>query len=241
MSARATSTDGLGIVVALPAEARSLGVHGMHPGDCARWQHGWMAVSGAGSHNAMRAAERLLACGVGSLQNWGVAGAVDARLVPGDVLIPDRIRYRDDDVHGFVPDPDASACLARQLAGGLHVVRGSLWSAPQPVASVAAKRLLAERTGALAVDMEAATIAAVAARASLPFVAVKAICDPCTREIPPRITRALDGNGGVSIAMLSAIVFGGPATWRAARLLARDFACARHALATAARLTALPA
>ncbi|HET7929912.1 MAG TPA: hypothetical protein VFL63_00780 [Rhodanobacteraceae bacterium] len=241
MSALAASTEGLGVVVALSAEARSLGAGGLHPGDCARWHRGWLAVSGIGGHNAMRAAERLLACGVGALANWGVAGAVDARLAPGDLLIPDRIRYRDDDALGFVPDADASAWLARRLADGPRVFRGGLWSAPQPVASAAAKRALGEHSGALAVDMEAAAVAAVATRAQLPFTAVKAICDPCARDIPPRITRALDAGGGVTLAMASAIVFGGPPSWRVARLLARDFARARDALATAARLLAVRA
>lgn len=241
MSALAASTEGLGVVVALPAEARSLGARGLHPGDCARWQQGWLAVSGIGGHNAMDAAERLLACGVDALANWGVAGALDASLAPGDVLIPEQIHYAGDDRQGFAADPAASAYLARQLAGNLHVRRGALWSAAQPVTTAADKRALAERTGALAVDMEAAAVAAVAVRAKLPFIALKAICDPCTREIPPRITHALDGGGGISIAMISAILFGGPASWRAARRLAHDFALARRTLATAARLVAMPA
>ena len=238
MSTPDASTDGIGLVVALPAEAHSIGVHGLHPGECARWRRGWVAVSGIGPHNAMRAAERLLACGVTRLANWGVAGALDAGLVPGDVLIPDRIRYTRGDP-GFATDADASERLAAALSDTLHVHRGALWSTPQPVATRLKKQALAARSGAIAVDMEAAPIAAVALRAGLPFVAVKAICDPAARELPPGIVRALDGSdGGVSLRMLSAIALGGPATWRAARRLARDFALARRALATAASLAA---
>lgn len=241
MPARTASTECVGVVVALAAEARSLGAYGMHAGDCQRWRNGWLTVAGVGPHCAMRATERLLACGVTSLENWGVAGALDARLAPGDIVIPERIRCTDDDVRDFVPDTTTSANLAQRLAGTLPVHRGVLWSAAHAVATVADKRALATRTGAGAVDMEAASVAAVAARAHLPFVALKAICDPATRELPPRIVRALDG-GGVSagMLMLAAIVGGGPATWRAARALAHDFARARRALATAARLTAPP-
>lgn len=241
MSAPANTTEGIGLVVALPAEARSLGARGVRPGDCVRWQRGWIAISGIGHHNAQRAAECLLERGVSALANWGVAGALVASLVPGDVLIPDRIRYADDDAHDFIPDADSATCLVRQLTGGILVHRGTLWSASQAVTGMADKRALADRTGAVAVDMEAAAVAAVAIRARLPFVALKAVCDPLNRAVPARIARKLDGNGGVSIAMLSAIVCGGPATWRAARLLARDFAQARHSLALAARLAALPA
>ena len=226
------------MVVALPAEAHSVGARGVHVGDCARWRHGWVAVSGIGPHNAMRAAERLIACGAGRLANWGVAGALDARLAPGDVLIADRIRYAQDEP-GFATDADECMRLTAALSASLRVRHGTLWSSPQPVATPADKRTLANRSGAIAVDMEAAPVAAIAARAHVPFVAVKAICDPLTRELPTRIVDALEGaDRGLSLRMVSAIAFGGPATWRAARLLTRDFARARRSLATAATLAA---
>lgn len=224
--------------MALPAEAHSLGVHGIHPGDCRRWRHGWIAVAGVGPFHALRAAERLLACGVTQLASWGVAGALDPGLAPGDVLIPDRILYADGDA-GFATNTDAVACLGMALGSHLRVRGGALWSSDHPIATAADKHALAARSGALAVDMEAAPVAAVAARAKLPFIALKAICDPATRELPASMLRAMDAaSGGFSWRMVSAIVAGGPATWRAARLLARDFASARHALATAAALAA---
>jgi nucleoside phosphorylase len=236
MPADRPGDDVIGLVVALPAEARSVGAHGMHQGTCARWAQGWVAVSGVGHDNALRATERLLAHGVTRLANWGVAGALDASLAPGDVMIPERILYSADDRQGFSTDPQGCTRLREQLSASLEVHRGALWSAGQPVATRAGKHAIAERTGAVAVDMEAAAVAAVAARAHLPFVAVKAICDPFERELPERIVHALGVEGGFSLDMLSAIAFGGPATWRAARELARDFARARQALAAASRL-----
>lgn len=238
MSTPDIPTDGTGWVVALPAEAHSLGMHGMHPGDCTRWRAGWIAVSGIGPHNAMRAAERLLDCGVTRLANWGVAGALDSTLAAGDVLIVDRIRYTYDDP-GFATDADASEHLAATLAAALRVRRGTLWSTTQPVATPPEKQVLAERSGAIAVDMEAAPVAAVALRAKLPFVAVKAICDPAGRTLPAGIVRALDGaDEGWSPRMVLAIALGGPATWRATYALTRDFRRARRSLATAAALAA---
>ena len=230
--------DRNGLIVALPAEARSIGVRGVRPGGCARWRDGWLAVSGIGPHNAMRAAERLLECGVDRIANWGVAGALDDSLAPGDIVIPDRIRHAPDDP-GFVTDPSARKRIIAACSGSLAVREGALWSAPEPLASQADKRAVAEHSGAIAVDMEAASIAAVAARAGLPFVAVKAICDPLDRELPRRIMRALDGgSGGPSWRMLSAIAFGGPPVWSAVRSLSQDFSQARRALTSAARLAA---
>ena len=237
MSASA-SPDAVGLIIALPAEAHSIGVRGIGIGECARWRNGWVAVSGMGPHNAMRAAERLLACGVARLANWGVAGALTPDLITGDVLIPDHIGFMHHDA-GFATDPALAAQLAELLSASLRVRRGLLWSAPQPVATRVDKQALATRSHALAVDMEAAPIAAVAARAKLPFVAVKAICDPVNRELPARMAGALEGaDRGWSLRMVSAIALGGPATWRAARTLARDFQHARRSLATAAALAA---
>jgi adenosylhomocysteine nucleosidase len=230
--------EGVGLVIALPAEAHSIGIRGIGIGDCARWRDGWVALSGMGPHNAMRAAERLLACGVARLANWGVAGALDATLSAGDVLIADRIRYTSEDP-GFATDADANERLAAALSTALHVRRGALWSTPQPVATPSEKHALAERSGAIAVDMEAAPVAAVALRAKLPFVAVKAICDPAARELPAGIVRALEGaDEGWSLRMVAAIAFGGPGTWRAASALSRDYRRARRSLATAAALAA---
>jgi adenosylhomocysteine nucleosidase len=229
-------TDRNGLIVALPAEARSLGVRGVRPGECARWQHGWLAVSGIGPHNAMRAAERLLECGIDRLANWGVAGALDGELAPGDIVVPDRIRHAPDDP-GFATDAIARERIVSACSGSLTVRQGALWSAPEPLASQADKRAVAAQSGAIAVDMEAASIAAVATRAGLPFVVVKAICDPLDRELPRRIMRALDGGtAGPSLRMLSAIAFGGPPVWSAVRSLSQDFARARRALNSAARL-----
>jgi hypothetical protein len=231
-------TDRNGLIVALPAEARSLGVRGVRPGECAPWQHGWLAVSGIGPHNAMRAAERLLECGVDRLANWGVAGALDGSLAPGDIVVPGCIRHALDDP-GFATDVIARERIVSACSGALTVHEGALWSAPEPLTSQADKRAVAEQSGAIAVDMEAASIAAVAARAGLPFVAVKAICDPLGRELPRRIMRALDGAaGGPSWRMLSAIAFGGPPVWGAVRSLSQDFSRARRALTSVARLAA---
>jgi adenosylhomocysteine nucleosidase len=236
MSLPDASRENSGIVVALPAEARSMGITGLRLGDCRPWHGGWVALSGPGPANATPAAERLLACGVRSLASWGIAGGLDPVLRPGDLLIADRVldRHR---TEGFVPDPDASRRLVDALQGSLRIRRGALWSSDAPAESATGKGALASRTGAVAVDMEAAAVAAVAARSNLPFVAVKAICDPAGREMPPSVVRAFTASGGVAGLPVLAAVFGaGPAQWRSLARLARDFASARRTLAIAARV-----
>lgn len=233
MPATLAPTESAGLVVALPAEARCLGLRGARIGACLCWRRGWVAISGIGPHNAMHAAERLLSCGATLLVSWGVAGALDEKFAPGDMLIPEHVLHASDDI-GFATDPQISGHMTETLSTQLQVRRGDLWSSEQPITTRADKRALAARTGAVAVDMEAAAVAAVAARAQLPFVAVKAICDPASRELPARIAQTL--GAGVSLRLLAAIAFGGPATWHATRKLAQDFGCARRSLAIASRL-----
>lgn len=228
----------IGLIIALPAEARSVGARGLRVGGCVPWRGGWVTLSGIGPARAEAAAERLIACGIDRIENWGVAGALDANLVPGDIVVPECVR----DAPAATAYPTDAAGAERLLAAlpaNLHVHRGTLWSAAAPVATMAAKQALAARTGAIAVDMEAASIAAVAARAGLPLVVVKAICDPLARELPAGLITAMDGAAtGVSTRVVAAIVLGGPVAWRAARALSRDFTHARSSLALAARATA---
>ena len=236
MSAGPDRAGSVGLVIALPAEARSIGVHGVRTGQCRRWRDGWVAVSGIGPHNAMRAANQLVMQGVAQLANWGVAGALAADLAPGDIVIPDRILHSIGD-RGYEPDAEACQRLAAALSAKLKVSRGALWSAHEAVATGEAKRKLATRSRALVIDMEAAPVAAVAQRHALPFVALKAICDTAGQDLPEGIADTLEqSESGMSLRMLGAIALAGPQAWRATGRLAANFARARQALATAARL-----
>lgn len=236
MSAGSDHAGSVGVVIALPAEARSVGARGMRVGECKRWHDGWVALSGIGPHNAMRAAAQLVSRDVTVLANWGVAGALDPNLEPGDIVVPDCILYSMDDT-GYVPDAGIAERLASILGGRLRVRRGILWSTYEAIAGGDAKRELAARSHALAIDMEAAPVAAVAQRHALPFVAVKAICDTADHDLPHGIADTLkQSDSGMSARMLGAIALGGPRAWNATRKLASDFARARRALTTAARL-----
>lgn len=229
--------EAIGTLVAMPAEARSLGARGLRAGDCVRWRRGWIAVSGVGARNAALATRRLVDSGVAGIANWGIAGGLDARLAPGDVVVAEAVA--DDATGAIATDATWSASVAAALAARLRVHRGTLWSARRAVTAVDDKRALAAASGALAVDMEAAYAAAIARAARLPFIAVKAICDPAVRALPAELACALGPAGRPrALRLARALASGGPDVWRAALALGRDFARARRSLATAATLTA---
>ena len=85
---------------------------------------------------------------------------------------------------------DASACA--RVAGR----RGSLVTAAAPVRSASERRA----APGIAVDMESAPIAREAARAGVPFVAIRAVGDAADTELPPLVA-AIDGSSPVRHAV----------------------------------------
>ena len=101
----------------------------------------------------------------------GFAGGLDPRLATGDLLLA-----------GNFSDP-ALLAQSRALLRE-RVFTGALTSQSRAAESVAEKAALHRATGALGVDMETASTAAVCARAGVPLLAVRAISDPALEPLP---------------------------------------------------------
>ena len=223
----------LGVVVALPIEAGSFGLPHRRAGDVETFDWGMLAIAGLGFERVGEAAHRLIERGARALLSWGVAGGLSPALSPGDLLLPLRVIA---DQGEWNTDPELRARLRRVL-GGSALEGGALHCSRAPVTSVEEKKALAAR-GMLAVDMESAAVAIVAQRAGIPFVAVKAICDPASREIPAVALRLLDDDGSLRWRAMPSLLHDGPRTWRGLNQLREDLAVARGSLWRAAR--ALP-
>lgn len=130
--------------------------------------HGVAIFGGIGRDAATQAAERLVTkYKPALLVSAGVAGAVAGRHAVGAVLLP-----------GSVTDADTGACYAT-LSQHTTVLL--------TVATVAGseeKRSWRDR-GVDIVDMEGAAVAAVAGRAGIPFLAIKAVSDAVDEPMPP--------------------------------------------------------
>ena len=230
MSAQ-TPVAELGVIVALPIEAGSFGLERRRAGECETFDWGALAIAGPGFERATLAAQRLIERGARALLSWGIAGGLSPGLATGDLLLPQRVVSD----HGeWTTDPALRARVQQALAGRV-CEGGDLYCSRAPVTSVQAKRALAIRN-MLAVDMESAAVAAIAQQAGLPFVAVKAICDPASREIPSAALRLLDEGGGMRWRALPGVLREGPRTWRSLTVLREDLATARGSLWRAARV-----
>lgn len=204
----------VGIVVALQTEAETLLPRvGQRCGTTvAIGASLLLRCCGMGPERATDAARTLLAEGATALLSYGTAGALSPQLVPGALLLPERIAYR-----GTVYAVDASwrQRIAAQLsplssshsAPHCAPVAGLLLSLAQPLTTVADKAEAFRTTGAVAVDMESGAVLAVAAQAGVPAMALRSVIDDAATALPPAAVAGVDLYGRPRLgAMLAALL-----------------------------------
>ncbi|HET7315711.1 hypothetical protein [Salinisphaera sp.] len=227
----------LGIIAALPGEARALAR--LRPRGRARLAaNAELLLSGMGAERARAAAVTLADDGVDALVSWGTAAALAPGIDPGALVLASEVLGADGRI--WATDATWRAEWVAALAPTCQVFEQTLVETPEPVADPAAKRALHEQSGAIACDMESAAIAAVAAGRGLAFVSVRAIIDDVSMALPPVARAAMDADGRLRPAALMAAMAGRPSSMhvqlRALKNLAVAFRAARIALADVARV-----
>lgn len=199
-----------------------------------------IAIAGASADRAAAAAARLVREGAAALMSFGLAGGLDPALASGILVVADAV---------VAPDgrrlPTDSEWAGRVLAAAPTnampnampgAVPGAIVGSHQAVADPASKAALARTSGAVAVDMESHAVAAVAAAAGMPFLALRAIADPAERGLPLAALVALGPRGTIQPGPLLAALLRRPGDIRALLRLGGDARRARRALARAADL-----
>lgn len=211
----------LGFAVALGAEARALGT--LHSD--------WMLeISGIGPDAAVTAARKLVERGCEAIISWGIAGGLSPGLTIGDLVVPEQIRG--DDVL-YAVDANLRRALAARLGNRLH--GGALVTTAEVIRTPQSKAALHRRHGAIAVDMESAAIAQVAADHRLPFAAIRAISDRASDPLPRGLAAVIDANTGrLRPRGVAKLVLTGPHLVPRLLRTGRDFATALSALSAAA-------
>lgn len=135
--------------------------------------------SGPGPKRAERATQALLdAHEPGWVLSVGFSGGLVPETRKGDIVVASSVTDGTEslDIDLKMPaDPDH----------GLHV--GRFLQTKEVVRTVAEKKELAERTGAIAVDMESFAVARVCAARKTRFLAIRCISDDLSEDLPPEI------------------------------------------------------
>lgn len=148
-----------------------------------------VVVTGIGPKRAREAARRAFDAfqQIEMVIGTGVVGALSRGLEPGDLVLPDRILTAGDDGTHPVSSIEIAEPQLREIrhaltASGLKYATGSLLTAARAF-TTAEKRRAKDQSGAIAVDMETAALAAEAAARGLPFACVRAVLDTVDDEV----------------------------------------------------------
>ena len=181
-------------MVALPDEAGCL-----YQGHCQRHspiqiQAGiYLCLSGIGYNNALNAAAALIKSGANALVCWGVAGALDKTMHSGDLLIADKIISAEK--HLPCTSDWQQKLLEHLTLTDNKVISGQLYSDNHMCVTARDKQRLNAECGALAIDMESAAVAGLAAELGHDFVCLRAIADEAVTSLPRAVTHHTDELG----------------------------------------------
>lgn len=209
----------LAVIAALEIEARTLE-------SLARGPEVRVYVSGPGSSRAGSMARDAIANGAGALLCWGVAGALSGDCECADVIVPSRVLS---DSGEWATDPAWRHRVLAALGGRIASSERPLFTSRQLVAGPQARRELAERSGAAAVDMESAAVAQAAAEAGLPCIVIRVIADGAADVLPEGIESLLTVDGRTRLRGLWPLLLR-PSRILPLLVLARRSAAARRVL-----------
>jgi adenosylhomocysteine nucleosidase len=172
----------------------------------------------------------------------GLSGGLRASLVSGTLIVGDhwvRLEKRPEgdrfEMMGNVgPPADRRLRAAALRAAGLCGIpahEGELATVNCLVGTVRDKQALAERTTALAVDMESAAVAEAAIAAGMAVIAARVILDPMDEALDVSPERFLREDGSPSLWKSGLAVMGRPVQWPALWSLGRRSTRAMNVLA----------
>ena len=217
----------VGIVTALRIESRCITTRHLSLGKIINLgDNAAICLCGMGEDAAHKAATKLLAEGATSLISFGVAGALDSKLRPGDLVLPESIYTK-----RLLPvSLDWRNRVQECLPSHLQIFSGKLATSKKVLTSLNEKRKFAKTTGAFAVDLESGAIAEVAKNSGIPFLAIRAISDPVDFSPPPALLSSVNPDGSAKLGQILALLLQRSVTLSTLLRLAREVRTARSTL-----------
>jgi len=163
------------------------------------------AIAGGGDPARLEAElDRALADGAQAVLSFGLAAGLAPQRPPGTLLVPTEViggsqRYATD------------ARWSQRMRCALGAADpGPVAGVDSPLRGPIDKAQLHQATGAVAADMESHFAARLALRTGRPFAALRVICDPAERALPPAALVGMKPDGRVDLAALLASLLRNP-------------------------------
>lgn len=149
--------------------------------------------------------DAALSDGAGAVLSFGLAAGLESGLAAGALVVPREI------IFGAARYPTESGWSERLRARLGDADARPLLGVEAPLVSPQEKTRLHEATGAVAADMESHIAAKLASGAGRPFAALRVICDPAERRLPPSAASGMKPDGRVDIAAVLLSLLRAPA------------------------------
>lgn len=167
--------------------------------------------AGSGGDRARRATQALIDAHTPTwIISAGFSGALHPDLKLGDIVLADAI------VGGDREELQVDVKMSAAPDRGWHVGRVAI--ADDIVRAVAEKKALAERTGALAVDLESLAVARVCQETGTRFLCVRSISDDLSHDLPPEVMSVFGGTGSLRAGAIAGAIWNRPSSvkdmWR---------------------------
>lgn len=174
----------------------------------------------------------------GALLSFGFAAGLAPELAPGALLLPHTVRNLSG--RAFAVTTAWRASVAAALGSRATVESGDIIQHNHVVSTLAGKRALHAATGAVALDMESAALAEIAARAGMRFLVLRVVVDAAYEVMPPALVQILTPDGRLHAARMVLALTRAPFTlWRLATAYRRAATTLRTAVHGAWRDLAL--
>src|SRR5881392_2704882 len=191
---------------------------------------GFQVIVGAGDPERTTALVKDAARDAKCLVSFGVAGGLSPYLKPGHVILSAEVIGDD---HHWRPNERFQQQI-RGLGGRIGALEGAVLGSRAILATEDDKTRAWRETGAVAVDLESAIVARAAEAAGIPFLVLRTIADPATRELPPAALIPLSQDGTAALTRVLGEVLRRPRQIAALFGLARETRQALIALASPA-------
>ena len=193
----------------------------------------FLACAGADGDRAAAHAQSYLALGLTNLVSFGVCGALDPSLRPGQIVLPERVLTKVG--WAFEADPRWRAQLSELASqAGLEVAGGDLLGSDQAIFSSADKAALFQDKRGRVVDMESHGIARAADKAEASFVVLRVVADPADRTVPGLVEGLIGADGRPRTGLAALRLLAQPWQLPAMTRLRADLECALRSLRQAA-------